>query len=122
MELYKLNADSAVTRKTSDFNKAPSGEEVVRVIKKGDFVFVKKTESLTDSKMLFPYTKYTLINNDSIIDVKVENTDSRLVKKTIEDVPEYLLYMVKKPKVYIVIAVVFFAWATYSIIKEQKKN
>lgn len=122
MELYKANLDGVINRETKDPN-VKSGVEVSRIIKKGELILVKKTESLIDKFLSFPYKKYSLWNGNFAISVLPPDTEQEAyVRADFSDVPEHLFVQIKKPKVYITLSILLLGLATYSIIKERKNN
>jgi hypothetical protein len=123
MEVYKLLKDSAIFSTTND-PKYISGEKASRILKKGEFVIVKKKEDLIDKNLSFPYTKYTLLNNNWLSHVAIEGITEgeTIIKASFVDVPEYLFMQVKKPKVYITLGIILTGLAIWSIIDERKNN
>jgi hypothetical protein len=123
MEVYKLLKDSAIFSKTND-PKYISGEKADRILKKGEFVIVKKKEDLIDKNLSFPYKKYTLLTNNWLIHVDIPDITEgeSITKASFADVPEYLFMQVKKPKVYITLGVILTGLAIWSIIDERKNN
>jgi hypothetical protein len=123
MQVYKLLKDSAVFSKTND-PKYISGEKASRILKKGEFVIVKKKEDLIEKKLSFPYKKYTLLSNNWLIHVDVPGiTEGEpIIKVSFADIPEYLFIQIKKPKVYITLGVILTGLAIWSIIDERKNN
>ena len=123
MQVYKLLKDGAIFSKTND-PKYISGEKVSRILKKGELVLVKKKEDLIEKKLSFPYTKYTLLSNNWLLDVPVPGiTEGEpYVKASFADVPEYLFLQIKKPKVYITLGIILTGLAIWSIVDERKNN
>jgi hypothetical protein len=122
MRLYKAKLDGVITRKSKDPT-VKSGEEVARIIKKGELILVTNVESLTDKNLSFPYNKYTLWNGNYAISVSLPISEQEgYVKASFADVPEHLFIQIQKPKVYITLGLLLLGLATYSIIKERQNN
>lgn len=120
MELYKAKLNGATFRKSKDPTDV-SGQEIARIINKGELILVKKVESLTDSNLSFPYKKYTLWNGNYALSVTTDGIDA-YSKASFADVPEHLFVQIKKPKVYITLGVVLVGLAVWSVIQERKNN
>jgi hypothetical protein len=122
MQLYKAKLNGVITRRTKDPT-VKSGEEVVRIIKKGELILVTNVESLTDKNLSFPYNKYTLWNGNYAISIPPPISEQEgYAKASFADVPEHLFIQIQKPKVYITLGVLLVGLATYSIIKERQNN
>jgi hypothetical protein len=122
MQLYKAKLNGVITRKSKDPT-VKSGEEVSRLIKKGELILVTNVESLTDKNLSFPYNKYTLWNGNYAISVSpLISEEEPYVKASFADVPEHLFIQIQKPKVYITLGLLLLGLATYSIIKERQNN
>jgi len=122
MQLYKAKSDGVITRKSKDPT-VKSGEEVARIIKKGELILVTNVESLTDKNLSFPYNKYTLWNGNYAISVSPPISEQEAyVKASFADVPEHLFVQIQKPKVYITLGLLLVGLATYSIIKERQNS
>lgn len=118
MEVYKANKDGVIFKKSKDPNNK-SGEEADRLIKKGELIFVKNIESITDEKLSLPFKKYNLINQKYAL--TLENDDEEnYIKASFADVPEHLFIQIQKPRVYITLGVVLIGLAVWSIINERK--
>jgi hypothetical protein len=120
MQLYKAKLDGVITRRSKDPT-VKSGEEVSRLIKKGELILVTNVESLTDKNLSLPYNKYTLWNGNYAISLENQDTEP-YVKAGFVDVPEHLFIQIKKPKVYVTLGLLLVGLATYSIIKERQNN
>jgi len=120
MELYKAKLKGAIFRKSKDPT-VVSGQEIVRVIDKGELILVKNIESLTDKNLSFPFKKYTLYNDNFVLSATTDGVDA-YGKASFADVPEHLFVQIKKPKVYITLGVILTGLAIWSIIKERKNN
>ena len=123
MQVYKVLKDGVIFSKTND-PKYISGEKALGFTKKGEFVLVKKVENLIDKNLSFPYTKYTLLNNNWLVHVPVPGITEgeTYMKASFADVPEYLFIQIKKPKVYITLGVILTGLAIWSIIDERKNK